>query len=515
VNDDKVYSETLKYIKNLSIPKGYKIEILNIKGASSITSGYNNLMKKTDAKYKVYLHQDTFVINKNFISDVINIFEKYPNIGMLGVAGSEIMPTDGKWYNSNHEHGYINVYDNHKGNMGLYKINDFDGDFKELLVIDGLIMITQYDVTWREDLFTGWHYYDVSQSLEFQRAGYKVAIPKQDKPWCIHDCGIPDISNGFEEYRKIFLNEYYKDIFPLVSVLIPAYNRPQYLEIALKSVLNQTYKNIEIIICDDSSNNNVAKMIAPYLKEYPQIRYIKNEVNLGLIKNSNKCLSLSTGEYINYLMDDDIFAHNKIGEMMNYFIMYDDISMVTSYRKTIDEYGNMLNDIVPTQRIFNETKKISGKVLLKELLKNISNFIGEPTTVLFRKKDLDNNFGEYNNKQYFSLLDVATWTSLLLKGDCVYIPETLSYFRLHENRISEEGSAVISSAKEWMLLIEEKYKDGFFSYNEFVEATEIWLNKVINVVEVLTKRNEKLDSNQLLDIYNYCNMIIKKLGSNI
>lgn len=63
---------------------------------------------------------------------------------------------------------------------------------------------------------------------------------------------------------------------PLVSVVIPAYNRPDTLKIEIDSVLEQTYPNIEIIICDDSSDDRVQKMLDPYLGSNPKIKYYKN-----------------------------------------------------------------------------------------------------------------------------------------------------------------------------------------------------------------------------------------------
>ena len=91
--------------------------------------------------------------------------------------------------------------------------------------------------------------------------------------------------------------------------MIPAYNRPQYLVRAVISALWQTYKNIEIIICDDSTNNEVQTTIS-FLNRYPQIKYVKNEKNLFL-ENWHKCYELASGEYINFLMDDDLFHKEK------------------------------------------------------------------------------------------------------------------------------------------------------------------------------------------------------------
>ena len=68
VNNEIEYEECLFYINNINIPEGYEIETIAIRNSKSLTSAYNEAMKQSDAKYKVYLHQDVFIINKNFIS---------------------------------------------------------------------------------------------------------------------------------------------------------------------------------------------------------------------------------------------------------------------------------------------------------------------------------------------------------------------------------------------------------------------------------------------------------------
>ena len=136
---------------------------------------------------------------------------------------------------------------------------------------------------------------------------------------------------------------------PLVSILIPAYNRPHTLKIAIESVLNQTYPNIEIIICDDSTDDRVKEMLVPYLESYSFIKYYKNEKNL-LVKNWHKCFNLASGEYINYLMDDDVFHEEKIEKMIYFFNEFDNITLVTSYRQTINESGEFLPPIWATTR---------------------------------------------------------------------------------------------------------------------------------------------------------------------
>ena len=74
--------------------------------------------------------------------------------------------------------------------------------------VDGMLMVTQYDISWREDVFDKWDFYDVSQSQEFIRAGYKVVVPSMEKPWCIHDDGFMSLDNYYEQRRKL-LREYF------------------------------------------------------------------------------------------------------------------------------------------------------------------------------------------------------------------------------------------------------------------------------------------------------------------
>lgn len=152
----------------------------------------------------------------------------------------------------------------------------------------------------------------------------------------------------------------YNSHLPKVSILIPAYNKPHYLELALKSALNQTYENVEIIISDDSTNVEVHAMIQPYLREYECITYVKSETPLEA-ENFNKCIELATGEYINFLLDDDLFHPEKIKRMMNCFFRIENISFVTSYRELIDENGKVLPPSTLNMKIAKETTLLKGK----------------------------------------------------------------------------------------------------------------------------------------------------------
>lgn len=82
-----------------------------------------------------------------------------------------------------------------------------DLPYLEVEAIDGFLMVTQYDIPWRADLFDKWDFYDCSQSMEFGRRGYKVVIPNMKRPWCVHDCGFINLKNYDVEKEK-FIAEY-------------------------------------------------------------------------------------------------------------------------------------------------------------------------------------------------------------------------------------------------------------------------------------------------------------------
>lgn len=205
VNDDQYYEECLYYINSLYLPQGYEKEIIAVTEAESMASAYNAAMKSSDAKYKVYLHQDVFIYHKRFIEDIIRVFQADACLGMLGVVGGINLPANAVVFNAwNKGTAYVCNYFNA---LKLFLEQDKDVPYTKVEAIDGMLMATQYDVPWREDLNLGFDFYDVSQSLEFRRKGYQVGIPFQSEPWCMHDCGISKLKH-YDEARRVILREY-------------------------------------------------------------------------------------------------------------------------------------------------------------------------------------------------------------------------------------------------------------------------------------------------------------------
>ncbi|OGI03299.1 MAG: hypothetical protein A2Y25_05210 [Candidatus Melainabacteria bacterium GWF2_37_15] len=102
----------------------------------------------------------------------------------------------------------------------------------------------------------------------------------------------------------------------LVSIAMATYNGEQYLREQLDSIYNQTYKNIEIIVCDDCSSDKTVEILEEYKQKYG-LKHFINEKNLGFIKNFEKAASLCNGEYIAFSDQDDIWMSEKIQVLLD------------------------------------------------------------------------------------------------------------------------------------------------------------------------------------------------------
>lgn len=196
-------------INDLEVPLGIDIEVISIKVRKSIAEAYNIGMNQSDAKYKVYLHSNTYITNKKIIRDLLDIFQRNNQIGLIGVVGAKRLPESGLWWNDPGKVGEVNILNN--GNKQYYKLNNIMEKYEIVEAVDGLIMATQFDIKWREGIFDGLYFYDMASCMEFNKRGFEVVVPRQEETWCIHDWGNEidnNLPNETEKYRQVFLKEY-------------------------------------------------------------------------------------------------------------------------------------------------------------------------------------------------------------------------------------------------------------------------------------------------------------------
>ena len=207
-NNSVLLEECILYLSRLRVPQGMEMELISIPDATSMLAGYKEAVEKTDAKYKVFMHQDVFILNKNLIEDLISIFHSNAQIGMIGMAGSKKMPKDCiMWSDKLIGNIFFKglIYDEN------YVYNLKKDGITEAESVDGLLIATSQDICLRTDILDGWDFYDVSMAFEMRRAGFRVVVPNQIMPWVIHDDGEVLNMSNYNHYRQIVMKEY-KDL---------------------------------------------------------------------------------------------------------------------------------------------------------------------------------------------------------------------------------------------------------------------------------------------------------------
>lgn len=196
---------------------------------------------------------------------------------------------------------------------------------------------------------------------------------------------------------------------PLVSAIIPVYNSEKWIDKAIASIQNQTYKNIEIIVVDDGSTDNTNVILKQYEhKSNISIHYIENS---GPAKARNYGVTKARGEYIAFLDSDDEWDRNKIKKQINYMLKHKCELLLTNL-KLIDESNNILG----------KQDKTLPKNKEKQVIDLFLNKITQNTPTIMVKKEIFDEFGGFNEKlvhreDHFFLMQVANKYGLNLLED--------------------------------------------------------------------------------------------------
>ena len=247
---------------------------------------------------------------------------------------------------------------------------------------------------------------------------------------------------------------------PLVSIMIPTYNRPSMFEETLKSALAQTYPNIEIIVCDNSPNEDTKKLMQKYISD-ERVRYIWNPEAHSKEENFAPFEKLAKGEYLQWCMDDDILLPDKLKKMLGVFAKHPQVTLVSSRRGVIDASGKLYGKALGPE-VAGEYGIFDGGEIAKAILFTTANVIGEPSAVLFRRRDLQDHYWRADCRGLLTISDVAMWLQLLEKGEFAIFSEPLSYYRRHAQQEGQQPEVVLLARREWVRLAEDYYQRRVF-----------------------------------------------------
>lgn len=212
---------------------------------------------------------------------------------------------------------------------------------------------------------------------------------------------------------------------PLVSVIIPTYNRVDYLKLTLDSVVNQTYNHIEIIVVDDGTPNSHSKNLC---KKYKKLNYIKIENSGGPAKPRNIGIDLAKGKYLAFIDDDDLWDRYKIEKQVSILESNPTFGLVHSYCQVINSEGVIQSTIIGKPRTI-EVKH--GDVSIKM----IGNWTVMMPTSFIRKKIVD-IVGLFNEEMPAAGEDTEFWIRCSFYTKFYFLNESLAYYRVHKNNIS-------------------------------------------------------------------------------
>lgn len=241
---------------------------------------------------------------------------------------------------------------------------------------------------------------------------------------------------------------------PLVSVLITAYNRAAYIAEAITSVLNSTYKNLELIIIDDCSIDATYLIAQQFTESDTRIRLYKNEHNLGQFNNRNKAIALATGTYIKFLDSDDTLHSICIATMV--------AAMQANKNAGIAVPSGNLS-VAPTLSPHQS-------VLLHYTYGNHLCF--GPTATMFTKTALE-TIGNFE-PAFGILADTVLNIKIASHFDTVFVPNGLFFWRQHADQVTTEQ-------QDNLRMIKERYQvlNAILSYSH-LPLTELEIKKIKN-----------------------------------
>lgn len=273
---------------------------------------------------------------------------------------------------------------------------------------------------------------------------------------------------------------------PLVSILTPTYNRADFLPLAIESVLNQSYTNIEMHLVDDGSTDNTSELVKKYLSD-SRLHYYQQE-NQGQSVARNKALKHCKGDLICFLDSDNLFHLDKISTQVSILQSNPEVDIVYGDSELIDING----EVFSTQNI----KRHSGMIYEKMLLDNIVGM----NTAMARRKCFDELGGLDESIRVAD--DYDLWLRFSTKYRFLYEPAFFAQYRIMEDQISSDKSRRFESNRriieKSMIENPELITDKYRNY--------VWCNFYVRKGRTLArmgKRGEALSNYRKALHYDY------------
>lgn len=270
----------------------------------------------------------------------------------------------------------------------------------------------------------------------------------------------------------------------MISIALATYNGEEFLREQLDSVLNQTFQDFEIIVCDDCSTDHTLAILEEYKKRDARITVYQNDYNLGYIKNFEKAIRYCNGEYIALCDQDDRWVPEHLSILLN---IIGDKPIACGNARFINKYGNSLHStLIDRDNLVIPLK--SGIDLLYRLFFYRNTFQG--ASMLINRKFLEVALPIPEVAKYHDL-----WFSILscMYGGIAFTSEIVNEYRQHGNNYSNSSEKGTNRYKHFcytllinvysdyrMDIINELLSGRFVFSDKYVEQIKLFKEKLIN-----------------------------------
>ncbi len=251
---------------------------------------------------------------------------------------------------------------------------------------------------------------------------------------------------------------------------MPTYNGERFLAAALDSVLAQSFRDFELIIVDDASSDGTRQIIESYAAKDSRIKYHFNKTSKGLFANYNSCFKLAEGEFVKPFAQDDLLHREALSECVCVLNERSEVSIVSLQRVVIDECGDVVDSSADYRDRLPMDLPLTAHEVAAQCLFPVTNCIGEPSTVMFRRKVQGKGFCV----DLLQVGDIEYWIRISTAGHLYLSSKPYCYFRRHDasttssnvNSMAAAADVITIARKhQWMFELCARKEEEFFEKN--------------------------------------------------
>ncbi|MFJ4396560.1 glycosyltransferase [Pseudomonas sp. NPDC089396] len=279
---------------------------------------------------------------------------------------------------------------------------------------------------------------------------------------------------------------------PLVTLAIAAFN-PDFFRDALHSALIQDYPNLEVLVCDDSRDDRIKRIVDELVGESGRaVRYLRNANRLGFACNLQVCVEQATGSLIKFLCDDDYLVAQSISLQVEAMSGRPEIGFCTSQRLLCAADGALLPSRMINAAVSQENAELKGSDLLEAIEPGVNNLVGGISHCLMRRELVAEILPllVMGGDGFQARLDLALYVCLLRRSNLANLKRVLGVERLHAAQLSNQSALTLAYAKEteWLRAMlqarpsEPAPATGWARYRPLGGEAGTWLEYDLNIL---------------------------------